>query len=100
MIEFNWLAGNLLKEFTDLEFIDGSFFKTLSQHYRIEITGSEQEIRAEKANNNIAGLLNVPLDSPILHISLKFHTSKNNFFIYSELYCNTVNYPISNSYHL
>ena len=100
MIEYNWLAANHLEGFSSLDFTDSSFFKTLSQHYRIEITGSEQEIRAEKANNNIAGLLNVSLDSPILHISLKFHTSKNYFYIYSELYCNTANYPVGNSYHI
>ncbi len=100
MIEYNWLSGKILEGLIDLEFIDGSFFKTLSQHYRIEITGSEQELRAENANKNIAVLLKIPLGSPILHISLKFHTSKNNFYIYSELYCNTENYPIGNSYHI
>ncbi len=100
MIEYNWLANTHLEGIGDIAFIDGSFFKTLSQHYRIEIIGSEQELRAENANKNIAVLLRIPLGSPILHISLKFHTSKNNFYIYSELYCNTVNYPIGNSYHL
>jgi len=100
MIEYNWLSGNHLEGIVGFEFIDGSFFKTLSQHYRIEITGSEQELRAENTNKDIAVLLKIPLDSPILHISVKFHTSKNNFYIYSELYCNTANYPIGNSYHL
>jgi len=100
MIEYNWFASTRLEGIVGLEFIDGSFFKTLSQHYRIEITGSEQELRAENANNDIAILLNIPFGSPILHISVKFHTSKNNFYIYSELYCNTANYPIGNSYHI
>lgn len=100
MIEYNWLSGTQLAGIVGFEFIEGSFFKTLSQHYRIEITGSEQELRAENANKNIAVLLKIPLGSPILHISLKFRTSKNNFNIYSELYCNTANYPIGNSYHI
>ena len=100
MIEYNWLASTHLEGFVGFPFIDGSFFKTLSQHYRIEIVGSEQELRAENANKNIAVLLKIPLGSPILRISLKFHTSKNNFYIYSELYCNTTNYPIGNSYHI
>lgn len=100
MIEYNWLAGNHLEGIVGFKFIDDSFFKTLSQHYRIEITGSEQELRAEYANKNIAILLKIPQGSPVLHISLKFHTSKNNFYIYCELYCNTANYPIGNSYHL
>ena len=100
MIEYNWLAGTQLEGIVGFSFIDGSFFKTLSQHYHIEITGSEQELRAENANKNIASLLKMSLGSPILHISLKFHTSKSNFNIYSELYCNTKSYPIGNSYHL
>jgi len=100
MIEYNWLSGNHIEGIVGFKFIDDSFFKTLSQHYRIEITGSEQELRAENANKDIAKLLKIPFASPILHISVKFHTSKNNFYIYSELYCNTANYPIGNSYHL
>jgi len=100
MIEYNWLAGNHLEGIVGFKFIDDSFFKTLSQHYRIEITGSEQELRAENANKDIAVLLKIPLGFPILHISVKFHTSKNNFYIYSELYCNTAKYSIGNTYHL
>jgi DNA-binding GntR family transcriptional regulator len=100
MIEYNWLTNSHLDGFADLTFIDGSFFKTLSQHYGIEITGSEQELRAENSTDIIADLLKIPLNFPILHISLKFKTSRNNFFIYSELYCNTTYYPIGNSYFL
>ena len=100
MIEYNWLAGSQLEGIVGFDFIDGSFFKTLSQRYGIEITGSEQELRSENANRNIAFLLKIQHGSPILHISLKFHTSRDNFFIYSELYCNTTHYPIGNSYHI
>ena len=100
MIEYNWLAGNNLEGFTTITFTEGSFFKTLSQRYHIEITGSEHELRAENANKKIAVVLKLPLGSPILHISVKFHTSKTGFFIYSELYCNTENYPIGNNYHI
>jgi len=100
MIEYNWLPDNYLQGFTEIKFIDGSFFKTLSQVYRIEIVGSEQELRAENANKNIADLLRIRLGSPILHISVKFYTSNKNFHIYSELYCNTEEYPIGNSYNL
>ena len=99
MIEHNWMDSTYLKDFSDIDFVNGSFFKTLSQHYHIEIVGSEQ-LRAENAHKNSADLLKVPLGSPILHISVKFHTSQGNFNIYSELYCNTNNYPVGNSYYL
>ncbi len=100
MIEYNWMDRTYLENFSDVDFVDGSFFKTLSQHYHIEIVGSEHELRAENAHKNSADVLKVPFGSPILHISVKFHTSQNNLYIYSELYCNTNNYPIGNSYYL
>ena len=100
MIEYNWLADNRLEGFLGIDFIEGSFFKTLSQHYHIEITGSEHELRSEYVTDTNAALLKIPQGSPVLHISVKFHTSKNNFFLYSELYCNTENYPIGSTYHL
>jgi len=100
MLENNWFADLEIKNLADGEFVDGSFFKTLSQKYLIEITGSEQELRAEYTNERTSSFLNMKPGSPILHISIKFHTGKPNLNIYSELYCNTEKYPIGNSYHL
>lgn len=99
MLENNWFA-NQLDHFIETDFVDDSFFKTLSQKYLIEITGSEQELRAEYAGEGTALHLHLEPGSPILHISIKFYTSNPNLNIYSELYCNTLNYPIGNSYHL
>jgi DNA-binding GntR family transcriptional regulator len=100
MLENNWFSNSGLNDFVGNEFVDGSFFKTLSQKYLIEITGSEQELRAEYANERTANFLKIKIGAPILHISIKFHTNRPNLNIYSELYCNTMQYPIGNSYHL
>jgi len=99
MHENNWLADLELENFIDQEFVEGSFFKTMSQKYLIEITGSEQELRAEYADERTAKHLKIEKGTPILHISIRFHTSKSDLKIYSELYCNTMKYPIGNSYH-
>lgn len=98
MLEQNWFAALGLDDFTGMEFVGGSFFKTLSNKYFIEIVGSEQEIRAESASSNIAELLKLRSNSPILKISVKFSTSRNDLNIYSYLYCNTEKYPIGNMY--
>ncbi len=98
VMEIDWLSGMRLKGFENTDFIDGSFFKTLSQKYLIEITGSEQELRALNADEKIAALLKIEPGAPILRISLKFSTSKPDLHIYSYLYCNTENYPIGNTY--
>jgi len=100
MWEQNWFSGTVLPQFVNYEFVDGSFFKTLSQKYFIEIKGSSQELRAELANRKIASLLKIKENSPVLHISVKFLTSNNALTIYSELYCNTNKFPVGNSYYL
>jgi DNA-binding GntR family transcriptional regulator len=100
MLENNWLANFGLTSLLENEFIDQSFFKTLSQQYLIEIIGSKHELRAEFANNKTARLLKVDEKTPVLHISVKFITSKPGFNIYAELYCMTEKYPISNFYKI
>jgi DNA-binding GntR family transcriptional regulator len=100
MIEKNWLPGRILPNFLNMEFTDGSFFKTLSRNYLIEIVGSEHELRSEFAGQNVASLLQIHKDDPVLHISIVFRTSNQGLNIYSELYCNTKKYPVGNSYSL
>ena len=98
MLESTWLSAHGLEGFLDCEFVDDSFFKTLSQKYLIEITRSEQELRALYANEKITYLLKIAKSSPILQISIKFNTSNPDLNIYSYLYCNTEKYPIGNMY--
>lgn len=98
MHESNWFSGKPLKGFTGIDFIDGSFFKTLSQRYLIEITTSEQEIRALAADDRRSLLLNIQKGAPILKISIRFSTSEPLLNIYSLLYCDTEKYPIGNYY--
>lgn len=100
MIERNWFPSPELPGFLEVEFVEGSFFKTLSKKYLIEIIGSSSELRAEKAGEQEAKILQVEKDAPILHISLFFRTSNHKLNIYSELYCNTNMYPIGNHFNL
>ena len=100
MIGKNWFPAAELPGFLDQEFIEGSFFKTLSKKYLIEILGSSSEIRAESAGEVEAKILQIEQGTPILHISLFFRTSNKNLNIYSELYCNTHVFPIGNHYNL
>lgn len=100
MLEKNWFPGETLPGFLGSEFIEDSFFKTLSKKYFTEITGSMQELRAETACEENAALLRIEIGSPILHISIKFFTSNPKLNIYSELYCVTSVYPVGNSYFI
>lgn len=100
MLENNWLPAQELPGFIGSGFVDGSFFKTLSQRYHTEVIGSDQELRALLAGQKIAGALGISPGSPVLEISIRFSTSNPNLQIYSQLYCNTATYPIGNSYYL
>jgi DNA-binding GntR family transcriptional regulator len=100
MLEKNWFSGHMLPGFLDSEFVEGSFFQTLSRKYFIEIIGSSQELRAESADEKKSELLRINPGSPVLHISVKFHSSNPKLTIYSELYCVTSVYPVGNSYYI
>lgn len=100
MIENNWFPALELPGFIGSDFVEGSFFKTLSQRYHTEVIGSMQELRALQAEQKIAEELMINPGSPVLEISIRFSTSNPDLHIYSQLYCNTTNYPIGNSYFL
>lgn len=100
MVEDNWLSAGKVPKFTTKEFVQQSFFKTLSQRYFIEIVGSEQELRSVAAAGRIARLLQIKPGAPILHITVKYLTSVPDFYVYSQLFCDTERYPIGNSYYL
>lgn len=100
MIGKNWFSGMSIPGFLDTEFIEGSFFKTLSKKYLIEIVGSSSELRAETASDKVAHQLQIKNGAPILHISIKFKTSNPKLTIYSELYCNTQSFPVGSSYFM
>ena len=98
MVEDNWLSARQVPKFTQGEFVHHSFFQTLSQRYFIEIIGSEQELRSIAAARRIARFLHIKPGAPILHITVKYLTSVPDYYIYSQLFCNTEKYPIGNSY--
>ncbi|WP_149276807.1 GntR family transcriptional regulator [Pareuzebyella sediminis] len=100
VLENNWYAKNALKVIGSNEFVEGSFFKTLSQDYLIEIMGAEQELKAKTAGIDVAKKLNIDPEDPILHISVRFRTSRPELNLYGDLYCHTAEYPIRNSYFL
>ncbi len=100
VLERNWFSAAALPGFMESEFAEGSFFKTLSQKYFIEVVGSSQELRAEKAENHLAEVMQIESGAPVLHISIRFVTSHPQLTVYSELYCNTKKFPVGNNYFL
>lgn len=100
ILENNWYSTSYLEPVNTDEFIDGSFFKTLSKRYFIEIMGTQQELKAIAANAAVAHSLGIAKGAPVLYIKVKFKTSVPELTLYGELYCNTEEYPMRNSYFL
>lgn len=98
--ECNWFSSKALEGFLETDFVEDSFFKTLSKKYLIEVVGSTSELRAELARKKISSLLRIEQGTPVLHISLLFKTSNPDLNVYAELFCNTMKYPVGNTYFI
>jgi DNA-binding GntR family transcriptional regulator len=96
MLESTYIGNLNLPRFCALPFVNGSLFGTLNLRYQVEITHVEQDLRAVSADSELAKYLRVNEGSPLLHVYLKFHTSREHLFIYGSLLCNTLKYSIGN----
>lgn len=83
-----------LRRFISRNLENKSLFNILRTMYDIEITGGEQRLMAILADNKIQEYLNVKEGHPILHINRKLETSREGFFLYSQVYCNSEKYAI------
>jgi len=99
MLEKSGILDSAVPGFDIGDLEEGSFFRTLSKRYLIEITGSEQEIRAVGASESEAEELGIEKGAPILFVQVRYSTSTQGLFVYSTLYCNTEDYPLGSSYH-
>jgi DNA-binding GntR family transcriptional regulator len=97
MLESTYIPNLNLPGFCKNPFVKGSLFETLSITYHIEITRVEQDLRAILADKDSSVLLNVKPGTPLLHIYLKFSTSREHLNIYSSLLCNTSDFSIGNN---
>jgi DNA-binding GntR family transcriptional regulator len=95
MIEQTYIPNENLSNFLNEEFVDGSLFRTLYMKYQIDVQQMTQEVRAITADKDTANLLKIKVKSPILHILRKYGTSREGFYLYSSIFCNTEKYAIS-----
>jgi len=98
VVENNWYAEDQLEMIQVSDFVEGSFFKTLRQKYLIEVMGAEQELRSIAATPEMAQKLAIEVGAPILHIKVRFRTSREGLRLYGDLFCTTQDYPIRNSF--
>ncbi len=83
-----------LRRFTSRNLENKSLFNTLRTNYNIEIIGGEQRLMAIRADEKMQEYLKVDAEHPVLYLSRKIETSREGFFIYSQVYCNSEKYAI------
>jgi DNA-binding GntR family transcriptional regulator len=92
--DISFLANINLPRITARQFENRSLFKVLRDHYRIEIKGGEQRIKAIKADLKISEYLRIKKAQPVLHLERKMETNNPDLFLYSSIFCNTDRYSI------
>lgn len=94
MLEYTWIPNIDLNGFDEISFVNHSLFGTLASKYHIEVTSVDQQIKAVQADEQKARMLQMEEKLALLHIYRKYGTSRNDFFLYSSLWCNTSKYAI------
>lgn len=78
-----------LPRFTSRNMENKSLFEVLRKHYNIEIKGGEQKLMAISASKLLQKHFKVEAGHPILMLNRKIETNRLNYYIYSQVYCNT-----------
>jgi len=92
--DISYIANINLPRITARQFKNRSLFHILRDHYRIEIKGGDQRIKAIPATVKISRFLHLRKDQPVLHLERQMETNIQGLFLYSSIYCNTEKYSI------
>jgi DNA-binding GntR family transcriptional regulator len=92
--DITYIANINLPRITSRQFENKSLFQILREHYRIEIRGGEQRIKAIPASPKLSRFLKLEKGQSVLHLERKLETNVNGLFLYSSIFCNTEKYSI------
>jgi GntR family transcriptional regulator/GntR family frlABCD operon transcriptional regulator len=96
--DISYLVNVNLPRFCSRSFEDKSLFDIMRKHYSIEVLSGQQRLQAIPVSDKMADFLQIKKGKPILHLERKIETSRINFYIYSELFCNTENFALFGSF--
>ena len=83
-----------LPRFTSRSFENKSLFDILRKFYQIQIRGGEQQIMALNAGKTLQKHFRVPKDHPVLQLNRRMETNRVDFYVYSQVFCNTDDYVL------
>lgn len=92
--DISYIANINLPRITTRQFENRSLFQILRDHYRVEISGGDQRIKAIPAAGKIGKYLKIDRNKPVLHLERRMETNNPALFLYSSIFCNTEKYAI------
>jgi GntR family transcriptional regulator/GntR family frlABCD operon transcriptional regulator len=95
MVEETYVPATDSLNLNEEPLLEGSLFKTLYTNHGIDVVNMVQEIRAVMCNQQMADLLDIPKQTPVLHILRRYNTSRNGCYLYSSIHCDTNKFAIS-----
>ncbi|MEJ7557670.1 MAG: GntR family transcriptional regulator [Pedobacter sp.] len=92
LYEETYITNLNLPRFISKNLENVSLFKTIKEHYNIDIATGEQKIWAVNGDKQVSKLLNVKIAEPLVHMKRRLQTNVKDLNIYSSIYCNTQEY--------
>ncbi len=92
--DISYIANINLPRITSRQFENRSLFQILRDHYKVDIKGGEQRIKAIPSSLKISRFLHLKKGQPVLHLERKMETNNPVLFLYSSIFCNTEKYSI------
>ncbi|MGF7214149.1 GntR family transcriptional regulator/GntR family frlABCD operon transcriptional regulator [Spirosoma lacussanchae] len=96
MLEYTFVPNVGLDDMLTNDLLDGSLFRTLHQRYQLAIIDMQQRLYAVGATARQAAVFGCALHTPLLYMERRYLTSRPGLHVYSQLYCHTDKYAISN----
>jgi DNA-binding GntR family transcriptional regulator len=98
LLDITMLPNVGIPRFTSIDFEDCSLFDVLRSQYRITVTGGRQQLFAIGADRHLRDHLRVRQGHPVLQLNRRIETDREDFCVYSRLFCVTGKYGLSGSF--
>lgn len=98
MLETSFLPASGLDDLLTDGLVDGSLFKTLSVRHGLGIRDLDQTLRALTATPEQARIFGCKRNAPLVYVERRYATTRDQFFVYSQLHCFTEKYALGNPF--
>ena len=98
ILDITMLPNIGLPDFVSRDLGNASLFDLLRTQYGIVVTGGIQQLYAIGADKRLRSHLRIRQGYPILQLNRKIETTREGFYIYSQVFCVTNNYSLTGTF--